>query len=74
MRGAIDLVLVVDRSGPAARSTTRRATRTLSSTGCSLALSGRIHLDEAAEATPEDVLRSIWESYFVLDPARAEPG
>jgi MoxR-like ATPase len=42
--------------------------------GMLLALSGRIHLDEVVEATPEDVLRSIWESYFVLDPARAEPG
>ena len=39
-----------------------------------LALSGRIHLDEAVEATPEDVLREIWEDHFVLDPARAEPG
>lgn len=39
-----------------------------------VALSGRIHLDEAAETTPEQVLREIWEDRFVLDPARAEPG
>lgn len=39
-----------------------------------VALSGRIHLDEAAETTPEAVLREIWEDRFVLDPARAEPG
>lgn len=39
-----------------------------------VALSGRIHLDEAAETTPERVLREIWEDRFVLDPARAEPG
>lgn len=39
-----------------------------------VALSGRLHLDEAAETTPERVLREIWEDRFVLDPARAEPG
>ncbi|WP_375404895.1 AAA family ATPase [uncultured Amnibacterium sp.] len=39
-----------------------------------VALSGRIHLDDAAETTPEQVLREIWEDRFVLDPARAEPG
>ena len=40
----------------------------------SVSLSGRIRLDEAAEATPEKVLREIWGDHFVLDPARAEPG
>lgn len=39
-----------------------------------VALSGRIHLDEAAETTPEAVLREIWEDRFILEPARAEPG
>ncbi|MGN6445864.1 AAA family ATPase [Amnibacterium sp.] len=39
-----------------------------------VALSGRIHLDEAAETTPERVLREIWEDRFVLEPAQAEPG
>jgi MoxR-like ATPase len=39
-----------------------------------VALSGRIHLDETVEMTPEDVLRQIWEDYFVLAPAAAEPG
>jgi MoxR-like ATPase len=39
-----------------------------------VALSGRIHLDEAAETTPERVLREIWEDHFILEPARAEPG
>lgn len=38
-----------------------------------VALSGRIHLDETAETTPERVLRQIWEDHFVLAPA-AEPG
>lgn len=39
-----------------------------------VALSGRIHLDETAEATPESVLRQIWEDHFVLRPAAAAPG
>jgi MoxR-like ATPase len=39
-----------------------------------VALSGRIHLDEAAETTPERVLREIWEDRFVLRPAAAAPG
>ncbi|MEN2739568.1 hypothetical protein ABCS02_17390 [Microbacterium sp. X-17] len=39
-----------------------------------VALSGRIHVDEASESTPEQVLREICEQYFVLDPAAAEPG
>jgi len=36
-----------------------------------VALSGRIHLDETVEATPEAVLRMIWEDRFVLRPAAA---
>jgi len=45
-----------------------------------VALSGRIFLDETVEATPEQVLREIWENHFVLgkhgvlNPATAEPG
>ncbi|KQS58505.1 ATPase [Geodermatophilus sp. Leaf369] len=39
-----------------------------------LALSGRVHLDEIAEQTPEGVLREIWEDHFLLQPAAAEPG
>ena len=39
-----------------------------------LALSGRIFLDETLEATPEAVLREIWEDHFLLRPAAAEPG
>jgi MoxR-like ATPase len=39
-----------------------------------VALSGRIHLDEAVDATPERVLREIWEDHFVLAPHRADPG
>lgn len=39
-----------------------------------VSLSGRIHLDEAAETTPERVLREIWEDRFILEPAAAKPG
>jgi MoxR-like ATPase len=39
-----------------------------------LALSGRIFLDETLEATPEAVLRRIWEDHFLLLPAAADPG
>jgi MoxR-like ATPase len=39
-----------------------------------VALSGRIHLDESIETTPERVLREIWEDHFILQPAAAEPG
>ncbi len=37
-------------------------------------LSGRIHVDEAVETTPERVLREIWENRFVLEPHAAAPG
>lgn len=39
-----------------------------------VALSGRVHLDEIAERTPEGVLREIWEDHFLLKPAAAAPG
>jgi MoxR-like ATPase len=39
-----------------------------------VALSGRIQLDETVDATPEAVLRQIWEDHFVLTPATAAPG
>ena len=39
-----------------------------------VALSGRIFLDETVEATPEQVLRQIWEVHFILAPATAAPG
>ncbi len=39
-----------------------------------VALSGRVHLDDIAEQTPEGVLREIWEDHFLLQPAAAEPG
>ena len=38
-----------------------------------VALSGRIHLDDAAQTTPERVLRAIWEEHLLLQAAAA-PG
>jgi MoxR-like ATPase len=40
----------------------------------SVALSGRIQLDETVDVSPEAVLRTIWEDYFLLNPAGAAPG
>ncbi|HEY2205013.1 MAG TPA: MoxR family ATPase [Pseudonocardia sp.] len=39
-----------------------------------LALSGRIGVDETATASPEQIIRELWESHFVLAPARAGGG
>ena len=39
-----------------------------------VALSGRIHVDETSDATPERILHEIWEDHFVLRPAAAAPG
>ena len=76
VRGAIDLVLVAQQLA---------ALRSLASPDDSeyqelvydamvVSLSGRIQLDEAAETTPERVLREIWEDRYVLEPATAAPG
>ena len=39
-----------------------------------VALSGRIHLDAAADTTREQVLHEIWQDHFLLLAATAEPG
>ena len=39
-----------------------------------VALSGRIFLDETVAATPEQVLRAIWEDYYILGRAAAGAG
>jgi MoxR-like ATPase len=76
VRGAIDLTLVAGEL---------LALRAIADPGDSrygdtvfdamvVALSGRIHLDETAETTPEAVLRQIWEDHFILNPAAAAPG
>ncbi|GGJ68185.1 AAA family ATPase [Streptomyces brasiliensis] len=76
VRGAIDCALVVwELAG--LRGLTRPDDERYPETfydAMTVCLSGRIRLDEAAETTPERVLREIWEDRFILDPARAEPG
>jgi MoxR-like ATPase len=76
VRGAIDLTLV------AGQLTELRSISLASDEGYPelvydamvVALSGRIFLDETIDATPEAVLRQIWEDQFILAPAAAAPG
>jgi MoxR-like ATPase len=78
VRGAIDLTLVAgqllalhqqrDGSTPEAATAYQEAIYD----AMTIALSGRIFLDETVAATPEQVLRAIWEDYYILRPA--EPG
>jgi MoxR-like ATPase len=76
VRGAIDSALVgteiAELRGVADRADERYPQVVLDA--MTVALSGRIQLDEAAETTPELVLRQIWEDRFVLGPRAAEPG
>src|ERR1700755_1453527 len=82
VRGAIDLTLVAAQLLELADSTRDSADpaeagehyAALVSAAMVVALSGRIFLDETVEATPEQVLRQIWEDHFILEPATAEPG
>jgi len=75
VRGAIDCVLVAAGlarlRGVASRA--QEGYRTLLLDAMIVALSGRIHLDEAAQTTPEQVLRAIWEEHLLLQAAAA-PG
>ncbi|WP_105035613.1 AAA family ATPase [Cryobacterium aureum] len=76
VRGAIDCVLVALQLALLRHLTSPvdDAYPELVYDAMTVSLSGRIHLDEAAESTPERVLRQIWEDHFVLEPAIAEPG
>ena len=76
VRGAIDLALIAtevsDLRGVSGRDDERYPRVVFDA--MSVALSGRIQLDEAAETTPELVLRQIWEDHFLLGPQTAAPG
>jgi MoxR-like ATPase len=80
VRGAIDLTLVagqlltLDPERPVASARDETRYRDVVYDAMVVALSGRIFLDETVEATPEQVLRQIWEDHFILGPAAAEPG
>ena len=76
VRGAIDLTLVAGQL-LALRGVTSELAEGYPETvydAMVVALSGRIFLDETVEATPEMVLREIWEDQFILAPAAAAPG
>jgi MoxR-like ATPase len=88
VRGAIDLILVAGQllsldterarvtpgSDPDPADAAEQAYRETVYDAMVVALSGRITLDETVEATPEMVLREIWEDHFILGPAAAAPG
>ena len=76
VRGAIDCVLVAGQLAAlrSVQSPADEGYAPLVYDAMVLSLSGRIHLDEAAETTPERVLREIWEDHFVLQSAAAAPG
>ncbi|UOW00270.1 MoxR family ATPase [Agrococcus sp. SCSIO52902] len=76
VRGAIDLVLVAEQLAQlrGIHSPDDEGYPELVFDAMVVALSGRIHLDEAIETTPERVLREIWEDRFILEPAAAAPG
>ena len=76
VRGAIDVTLVagqlLDLAGVAAPDDKRYPETVYDA--MVVALSGRIFLDETVDATPEAVLRRLWEDRFILEPAAAAPG
>jgi len=76
VRGAIDTALVAtevsELRGVSSRDDERYPQVVFDA--MTVALSGRVQLDEAAETTPELVLRQIWEDRFLLGPHAAEPG
>jgi MoxR-like ATPase len=76
VRGAIDCVLVATKLAElrGIRSPEQAEYAPLVLDAMIVSLSGRIHLDEAIETTPERVLREIWEDRFILEPAAAAPG
>ena len=63
-----------DAPESAERSADEQAYRDVVYDAMVVALSGRIFLDETVDATPEQVLRQIWEDHFILNPASAAPG
>ncbi len=73
VRGAIDLTLVAGQLFTM-RGTASEGYPELVYDAMVVALSGRIFLDETIDATPEAVLRQIWEDQFILSPAAAAPG
>ncbi len=75
VRGAIDCVLVAAGLARLREVASRdeEGYRALLLDAMIVALSGRIHLDDAAQTTPEQVLHAIWEEHLLLQ-AVAAPG
>ena len=75
VRGAIDCALIGGRlSGlRGVADPCNEGYRNLLLDAMIVALSGRIHLDEAVQSTPEQVLREIWEEHLLSNVAAA-PG
>lgn len=75
VRGAIDCVLIAAGLARLREVASRdeEGYRALLLDAMIVALSGRIHLDDAAQTTPEQVLRAIWEEHLLLQAAAA-PG
>ena len=74
VRGAIDLTLVAGQLLELRGPSPAEGYAELVYDAMVVALSGRIFLDETVDATPEAVLRQIWEDQFILAPAAAAPG
>ena len=78
VRSAIDLVAVAaplaEIRGGLGGGTDTEGYRAIVLDAALLALSGRISVDETAEAGPEQIIRELWEQHFVLAPARAAAG
>ncbi|MGQ0624620.1 MAG: AAA family ATPase [Sporichthyaceae bacterium] len=72
VRGAIDLALITARLTELADGDDQYAETVYSA--MTVALSGRIHVDDVAGTTPEAILREIWQDHFILNPAIAKPG
>jgi MoxR-like ATPase len=75
VRGAIDCALVAGQlaalRGDVAEPSAYQA---LVLDALLVALSARVHVDDAADRTVEQVLTELWEDRFVLRPAAAAPG
>ncbi len=76
VRGAIDLFLLADRlrARRGVEDPASGAYRDTFFDAMLIALSGRLVVDQATGLTAEVILREIWESYFLLEPALAAPG
>jgi MoxR-like ATPase len=81
VRGAIDLVAVAGSLAvlhpPPASGTDEdreRAYRNRVLDAAYVALSARVGVEETVDATPESVIKEIWEDHFILLPHRAAKG